>query len=129
MGESVGISIFSTENHFKGKKTLVGPRFRVLNRILNEELFYFFFSYQMLSNDHIASIPIEAVTQPNRTLVVIWCTNAPSMIQAVKETFLPKWNLRLLATWYWIKVTFFTELHENSNSSTVNLVLFFQYFL
>ncbi|XP_055321056.1 DNA N6-methyl methyltransferase [Sitodiplosis mosellana] len=66
-------------------------------------------SYQMLSNDHIASIPIEMVTQPNRTLVAIWCTNAPSMIQAVKETFLSRWNLQLLATWYWMKITKYGE--------------------
>lgn len=67
--------------------------------------------YQMLSNDHIASMPVESATQPNRTLVAIWCTNAPSMIQAVNETFLRKWNLRQLATWYWIKViTFYTIL-------------------
>lgn len=58
----------------------------------------------MLSNDAIANIPIDKVVQPNRTLVAIWCTNAPSMIQAVEQTFLPKWNLKLLATWYWIKV-------------------------
>lgn len=58
----------------------------------------------MLSNDSIANIPVDELTQPNRTLVAIWCTNAPSMIQAVKDTILPKWKLKLLATWYWIKV-------------------------
>lgn len=60
----------------------------------------------MLSNEHIASIPIDTVVQPNKTLIAIWCTNAPSMIEAVKKLFFPKWRLKLLATWYWIKVCF-----------------------
>lgn len=59
----------------------------------------------MLNNDEIENIPIEKWTTENRTLVAIWCTNAPSMIQAVQQQFLPKWRLKLLATWYWIKVS------------------------
>lgn len=58
----------------------------------------------MLSNEEIAKIPIEGMIQANRTLVAIWCTNAPSMIQAVKDVFFSKWNLKLLATWFWVKV-------------------------
>lgn len=60
----------------------------------------------MLTNDIIANIPVERAVQPNKTLVAIWCTNAPSMIDVVKQTFLSKWKLKLLATWYWIKVMF-----------------------
>lgn len=60
----------------------------------------------MLSNENIADIPMERVIKVNRTLVAIWCTNAPSMIQAVKDLFLSKWKLKLLATWFWIKVRF-----------------------
>ncbi|XP_031629152.1 N(6)-adenine-specific DNA methyltransferase METTL4 [Contarinia nasturtii] len=65
--------------------------------------------YQMLNNESIADIPIEMAIQPNRTLVAVWCTNAPSNIQAVQQTFLPKWKLKLLATWFWIKVTKYGE--------------------
>lgn len=62
--------------------------------------------YEMLKNEDIADIPIERLIQVDRTLVGIWCTNAPSMIEAVKQLFLPKWKLKLLATWFWIKVRF-----------------------
>lgn len=69
----------------------------------------------MLSNDDIAAIAIENIIQVNKTLVAIWCTNAPSMIQAVKQLFLPKWKLKLLATWFWIKVSIFSNQYFNFN--------------
>lgn len=66
----------------------------------------------MLSNDIIANIPIETIVQPNRSVLAIWCTNAPSMIEAVKRTFFSKWKLKILATWYWIKVSInFIHIH------------------
>lgn len=58
----------------------------------------------MLTNEDIANTPIAKWTTVNHTLVAIWCTNAPSTIQAVREHFLKKWSLKLLATWIWIKV-------------------------
>lgn len=63
----------------------------------------------MLSNKDIANIPIAKWVSADRTLVAIWCTNAPSMISYVRNKMLAKWNLKLLATWFWIKVcsTFF----------------------
>lgn len=61
-------------------------------------------SYQMLDNDSIKTIPLEDYIHPD-TIVVIWCTNSPTHETAVKETFLKKWKLKLLATWFWVKVT------------------------
>lgn len=63
----------------------------------------------MMTNDLIANIPIEKFVSNDGTLVVIWCTNAPSLIAAVLETCLPKWKLKLIATWYWIKVSFYSR--------------------
>lgn len=67
----------------------------------------------MLDNDAIEKIPIENFVIPHRTLVVIWCTNAPSAIKSIKERFLSKWKLKLISTWYWIKVI--------TNSKKINL--------
>lgn len=61
----------------------------------------------MLTNDHIKNLPLENLTTPNVTLVGIWCTNSPTLIQLVIDELLPKWNLKLVATWYWVKVSFF----------------------
>lgn len=58
-----------------------------------------------MSNDLIRNIPIEKLIGHDKTLVAIWCTNAPSLIKTVIESFLPKWKLKLVATWYWIKVS------------------------
>lgn len=60
--------------------------------------------YEMLSNKDIANIPIAKLVRVDRTLVAIWCTNAPSMIQAVRDRLIAKWSLKILATWFWIKV-------------------------
>lgn len=57
----------------------------------------------MLNNEAIEQIPIEKLVG-DESIVAIWCTNAPSLIKTVKESFLKKWNLKLIATWYWIKV-------------------------
>lgn len=57
----------------------------------------------MLYNEDICNLPIEKFTKEN-TIVAIWCTNSLSHIDAIKSEFLPKWNLKLIATWFWVKV-------------------------
>lgn len=60
--------------------------------------------YSMLYNKDIENIPIRKLTKPS-SLVIIWCTNSSSHINAVKQDFLPKWGLKLITTWYWLKIT------------------------
>lgn len=60
--------------------------------------------YSMLYNKDIENIPISKLTKIT-SLVIIWCTNSSSHINAVKKEFLPKWGLKLISTWYWIKIT------------------------
>ncbi|XP_014253482.1 methyltransferase-like protein 4 [Cimex lectularius] len=60
--------------------------------------------YDMLSNDDIKEIPISKMLN-NNGLVGVWCTNAPSHIESVKETLFEKWGLEYCATWFWVKVT------------------------
>ena len=58
----------------------------------------------MLENKDICEIPLENYLNEDG-LVVIWCTNAGSHIEAIKNQFLKKWNLQLIANWYWVKIT------------------------
>ncbi|XP_055634862.1 N(6)-adenine-specific methyltransferase METTL4 [Toxorhynchites rutilus septentrionalis] len=60
--------------------------------------------YSMLDNETIQKIPLEKHIH-DYTIVVIWCTNSPTHINAIKEQFLKKWKLRLVGNWYWIKIT------------------------
>ncbi|CAO1410310.1 unnamed protein product [Diamesa hyperborea] len=60
-------------------------------------------SYFMLQDKEILQIPLENYIKLN-TLLVIWCTNSGTHINAIKNDFLPKWNLKLLTIWHWIKV-------------------------
>ncbi|XP_058175598.1 N(6)-adenine-specific methyltransferase METTL4 [Anopheles ziemanni] len=60
--------------------------------------------YRMLTNEDIQAIPLERHLHAD-TFVAVWCTNAPTHIDAVKKNFFPKWGLELVATWYWIKIT------------------------
>lgn len=59
--------------------------------------------YFTMSNDEICDIPLENYIK-NTSIVIIWCTNSETHIKAIKEMFLAKWHLKLLATWQWVKV-------------------------
>lgn len=60
----------------------------------------------MLDNIHISDIPIGSYVRSNVSLVAIWCTNALSLNHFVIDELLPKWKLKLLGSWYWVKVGF-----------------------
>lgn len=61
--------------------------------------------YQMLCKEDILSMPIERLVHRTNGLVAIWCTNSPSHIADIHSELLPKWNLKLLTIWFWIKIT------------------------
>lgn len=60
--------------------------------------------YQMLDGAAIRDIPLERYVRAG-SVVAIWCTNGPSHVAHLKDELLPKWNLKLISTWYWVKVT------------------------
>lgn len=60
--------------------------------------------YQMLDAQSIRDIPLERYVRAG-SLVAIWCTNGPTHVAHVRDTLLAKWNLKLLSTWIWVKVT------------------------
>lgn len=59
--------------------------------------------YDMLYNEDIYRIPLEDLVHPN-TIVAIWCTNSPTHSEFIRSSALSKWNLKLLGTYYWVKV-------------------------
>lgn len=60
-------------------------------------------SYSTLDHEDIASIPLENHIK-TESLVVVWCTNSDTHISELKTRFIPKWNLKLIANWYWVKI-------------------------
>lgn len=41
----------------------------------------------------------------SRGILAIWITNQPSILKFVTLKLFPKWKLKLVGTWYWVKVT------------------------
>lgn len=60
--------------------------------------------YKMLNNEDIRDLPIDQLLSA-KGFVVIWCTNSPSHKEAIEKEFLPKWKLKLIGIWHWMKVT------------------------
>ncbi|XP_063830740.1 N(6)-adenine-specific methyltransferase METTL4 [Ostrinia nubilalis] len=61
-------------------------------------------SYNMMYNKDIASIPVKNLLASD-CIIAVWCTNAQSNIDAVKNLIFPKWGVEYVTTWYWLKVT------------------------
>lgn len=57
----------------------------------------------MMYNLDLGVIPIEKILAPDG-LVVIWCTNSPQHLKDLQEEIFPKWGIRSIAKWYWLKV-------------------------
>lgn len=60
-------------------------------------------SYPVLENEEIENIPVENYIQKS-SIVIIWCTNSETHVNAIKTSMIPKWNLKYLQTWYWVKL-------------------------
>ncbi|XP_055715967.1 N(6)-adenine-specific methyltransferase METTL4 isoform X2 [Phlebotomus papatasi] len=61
-------------------------------------------SYDMLYNDDIADLPVRGLTS-SRSIVAIWCTNNKSHLEDILNKFIPRWGLKHLTQWLWMKVT------------------------
>lgn len=58
----------------------------------------------MMSNDHLADIPIQSLLS-DEGILIVWCTNSLSHMKALTEDIFEKWNVKLAAKWFWLKVT------------------------
>ncbi|XP_022907923.2 N(6)-adenine-specific methyltransferase METTL4 [Onthophagus taurus] len=60
--------------------------------------------YNMLYNNNLLDIPIESLIHDG-SLIVVWCTNAKSNINSLKNDIFKKWGVEYFATWFWLKIT------------------------
>lgn len=72
--------------------------------------------YQTMSDEEIAQIPLANYLTDN-ALVVCWCTNAESHIQSFKTEICTRWKLKLLSTWFWMKIDANGELFNEFNGN------------
>ncbi|GMH37806.1 hypothetical protein BSKO_05679 [Bryopsis sp. KO-2023] len=60
--------------------------------------------YQTVSNWALLKLPMEALMQKESCLVVLWMTNRMKHQNFVEQELLPKWGLKMVTTWFWLKV-------------------------
>lgn len=60
--------------------------------------------YKMMYNADLKNIPVECLLRENG-LVVVWCTNSSQNLEELINDIFPKWQVRFVAKWYWIKIT------------------------
>lgn len=61
-------------------------------------------AYKMMYNEDLRNIPVEDLLNENG-IVVVWCTNSQQHMKALIEDIFPKWNVKYLGKWFWVKVT------------------------
>uniref|UniRef100_A0A1B6JSX9 Methyltransferase-like protein 4 n=1 Tax=Homalodisca liturata TaxID=320908 RepID=A0A1B6JSX9_9HEMI len=60
--------------------------------------------YNMMYNEEVGSLPVGDWLAAD-ALVGVWCTNCARHEQDVISHWFPKWGLRHVSTWFWVKVT------------------------
>ncbi|XP_044756726.1 N(6)-adenine-specific methyltransferase METTL4 [Coccinella septempunctata] len=61
-------------------------------------------AYEMMYNKDLKDLNLESLLNENG-LIVVWCTNSPQHISALKDEIFPKWGVQFISKWYWLKVT------------------------
>ncbi|KAK2717208.1 N(6)-adenine-specific methyltransferase METTL4-like [Artemia franciscana] len=65
--------------------------------------------YDLMEIHEIQKLPVKDLLSENG-LVALWCTNKAAFRSFALQKFFECWNVELVATWYWIKVTTSGEL-------------------
>uniref|UniRef100_A0A1A7XGA8 Methyltransferase like 4 n=2 Tax=Iconisemion striatum TaxID=60296 RepID=A0A1A7XGA8_9TELE len=60
--------------------------------------------YSFLPSSQLKCLPIPSLASQD-CLVVTWVTNRPSHLRFVHDELYPHWGVRVLAEWFWVKVT------------------------
>ncbi|KAG8389971.1 hypothetical protein BUALT_Bualt01G0034900 [Buddleja alternifolia] len=60
--------------------------------------------YQTLPNRYLLSLPIKQLTHTVGALVALWVTNREKLRNFVENELFPKWGVKHVATFYWLKV-------------------------
>nr|XP_002127115.1 methyltransferase-like protein 4 [Ciona intestinalis] len=60
--------------------------------------------YNWLSFDDIIKMPVPQLTEEG-CYVIVWVTNKQRIMNFVKKTLFPMWNIDFQVIWHWVKVT------------------------
>lgn len=60
--------------------------------------------YKMMYNAELKNLPIETLLKENG-LVVVWCTNSTQNLEELLKDIFPKWQVHIVAKWFWVKIT------------------------
>ncbi|KAK9270182.1 hypothetical protein L1049_025758 [Liquidambar formosana] len=65
--------------------------------------------YPTLPNRYFLSIPIKKLSHTEGALVALWVTNREKLRNFVEKELFPTWEVKYVATFYWLKVTSFSS--------------------
>lgn len=71
----------------------------------------------MTDND-LAQLPIGDFLDTNG-LICVWCTNSQNHLDSLKSEFFPRWKVKYVACWYWIKVMMFVNFIKEKILSNI----------
>eukprot|EP00795_Rhopilema_esculentum_P004978 gene4978-21322_t len=71
--------------------------------------------YKSLSFNGIKSLPVPQVISDG-SMVAIWVTNKKRIVDFVKGELFPHWSLKMIAEWYWLKITTAGDLVSDFDS-------------
>ncbi|KAJ3611598.1 hypothetical protein NHX12_021613 [Muraenolepis orangiensis] len=60
--------------------------------------------YSSLPSSQLHQLPVPLLAAPG-CLVVTWVTNKPRLLRFVRDQLYPRWGVRVVAEWFWVKVT------------------------
>ncbi|KAL7637419.1 UNVERIFIED_CONTAM: hypothetical protein RMT77_012147 [Armadillidium vulgare] len=99
-------NVFDLKSHFKDEKfdlVLVDPPWINKHVRRRKKLKGIIDSYSMMSVEEVLKIPLASVLTDD-SLVLFWVTNSTSIMEDLLR-MLKTWDLELVTTWYWLKVT------------------------
>lgn len=86
-----------TKNHFD--IIIIDPPWENISAQRSKE-------YNFLDHKKLYKIPVpELINKDSSSLVVVWVTNRRSFRRYIKNVLFPKWGIKYITTWYWLKVT------------------------
>lgn len=97
--------ISDMEKHLSGKKydlILLDPPW--WNKYIRRKRKKAGDAYDMLFNEDVKNLPVESLLKDDG-MVIVWCTNSQQHMNDLLTKIFPKWTVKYVAKWYWVKIT------------------------
>lgn len=65
-----------------------------------------------MPNKYFLSLPIKKLAHAEGALVALWVTNREKLRNFVERELFDKWEVKHVATYYWLKVFYIHELYS-----------------